>query len=62
VLVVSEELDELFTLCDRIAVIAQGRLSSPQPTDLLSVEEVGVLMGGAAADAGRAQAGAAAHA
>jgi simple sugar transport system ATP-binding protein len=62
VLVVSEELDELFTLCDRIAVIAQGRLSSPRPTDLLSVEEVGVLMGGAASDAGLQQTGAAAHA
>ena len=27
VLVVSEELDELFEICDRVAVIAQGRLS-----------------------------------
>ena len=27
VLVVSEELDELFEICDRLAVIAQGRLS-----------------------------------
>ena len=29
-LVVSEELDELFEICDRIAVIAQGRLSPAQ--------------------------------
>ncbi|MEJ0038369.1 MAG: ABC transporter ATP-binding protein [Gammaproteobacteria bacterium] len=43
-LVVSEELDELFTLCDRIAVIAQGRLSPPQPTSSLTVEQVGLLM------------------
>ena len=27
VLVISEELDELFEICDRLAVIAQGRLS-----------------------------------
>ncbi len=32
VLVVSEELDELFEICDRIAVIARGRLSAPKPT------------------------------
>jgi general nucleoside transport system ATP-binding protein len=60
VLVVSEELDELFTLCDRIAVLAQGRLSQPQPTATLTVEQVGVLMGGVQGDV--ADAGAAAHA
>jgi len=62
VLVVSEELEELFTLCDRIAVIAQGRLSVLQPTETLSVEQVGVLMGGATSDAGSVPAGVAAHA
>src|SRR5262249_47535081 len=31
VLVVSEELDELFMICDRLAVIAQGRLSPAVP-------------------------------
>ena len=31
VLVVSEELDELFEICDRLAVIAQGRLSPARP-------------------------------
>ena len=45
-LVISEELDELFTLCDRIAVLAQGRLAPPQPTASLSVERVGVMMAG----------------
>ena len=30
VLVVSEELDELFEICDRLAVIARGRLSPPR--------------------------------
>ena len=57
VLVVSEELDELFTLCDRIAVLAQGRLSEPQPTSTLTVERVGVLMGGVPANASPASAG-----
>ena len=31
VLVISEELDELFEMCDRIAVICRGRLSPAQP-------------------------------
>jgi ABC-type uncharacterized transport system ATPase subunit len=62
VLVVSEELDELFTLCDRIAVIAQGRLSAPQATGSLSVEQVGVLMAGARSVAAAVEVGVGAHA
>lgn len=60
VLVVSEELDELFAICDRIAVIAGGRLSPAKPVAETDVEEIGLLMGGAqavrpvAADAGGA--------
>jgi len=46
VLVVSEELDELFMICDRIAVIAQGRLSPALPTAQTSVEQVGAWMSG----------------
>jgi simple sugar transport system ATP-binding protein len=47
VLVVSEELDELFEICDRIAVLAQGRLSPAQPRAELTIDAVGVLMAGA---------------
>jgi simple sugar transport system ATP-binding protein len=46
VLVVSEELDELFMICDRLAVIAQGRLSPAVPTAQTSVEQVGAWMSG----------------
>jgi simple sugar transport system ATP-binding protein len=46
VLVVSEELDELFEICDRIAVIAAGRLSPAVPTRDTSVEEIGRWMSG----------------
>ena len=46
VLVVSEELDELFMICDRIAVIAQGRLSPAGPAAQTSVEQVGSWMSG----------------
>ncbi len=47
-LVVSEELDELFTICDRIAVLNAGRLSAPQPRADLSIESVGLQMTAAA--------------
>ena len=46
ILVVSEELDELFEICDRIAVIANGRLSPVKPVAETSVEEIGVWMSG----------------
>lgn len=45
-LVVSEELEELFTICDRIAVLARGRLSPSYRCSELTSESVGVLMGG----------------
>jgi general nucleoside transport system ATP-binding protein len=48
VLVISEELDELFAICDRIAVLTAGRLSAVQPRSALTVEAVGLLMAGAA--------------
>jgi simple sugar transport system ATP-binding protein len=53
-LVISEELDELFTLCDRIAVLAAGTLSAAQSRSSLSVEAVGLLMTGAAPGAAHA--------
>jgi simple sugar transport system ATP-binding protein len=49
VLVVSEELDELFEICDRVAVIAQGTLSPALPVAQTDAARIGLLMGGAAA-------------
>jgi general nucleoside transport system ATP-binding protein len=46
VLVVSEELDELFEICDRLAVIADGRLSPAKPIHETSAGEIGMLMAG----------------
>ena len=46
VLVVSEELDELFELSDRLQVIAQGRLSPPVPVGEATVEMIGEWMSG----------------
>jgi simple sugar transport system ATP-binding protein len=46
VLVVSEELDELFELSDRLHVIAGGRLSPSLPRGEATVEKVGIWMSG----------------
>jgi len=46
VLVVSEELEELFEISDRIAVVAQGRLSPGQPKQDTNEEQIGLLMAG----------------
>ncbi len=45
-LVVSEELDELFEISDRLLVIAGGRLSPSVPLAEAPVEQVGVWMSG----------------
>ena len=54
VLVISEELDELFGICDRLAVIAAGRLSPARPRADLTVAAVGELMTGGAHEAAHA--------
>jgi general nucleoside transport system ATP-binding protein len=46
VLVVSEDLEELFEICDRIAVLCAGRLSPARRAAETTVEEVGLWMAG----------------
>jgi simple sugar transport system ATP-binding protein len=46
VLVVSEDLEELFEIADRISVLAQGRLSPARPTAELDAEKIGLAMAG----------------
>ncbi|QVN23252.1 ABC transporter ATP-binding protein [Burkholderia pyrrocinia] len=46
VLVISEELDELFEICDRIAVLSRGKLSPVRKKDDTSPEEIGRWMAG----------------
>jgi simple sugar transport system ATP-binding protein len=46
VLVVSEELDELFELSDRLHVIARGKLSPSVPIAEASVARIGEWMSG----------------
>ena len=45
-LVVSEELDELFEISDRLLVIAQGRISPSVPVRDATVEMIGEWMSG----------------
>ncbi len=46
VLLISEDLDELFSLSDRIGVLFRGRLLGLYPREQLSRELVGLMMGG----------------
>ncbi len=56
VMVISQDLDELMELSTLFAVISEGRLSFPIPTRDITIEQIGVMMGGGSA------AGEAAHA
>jgi len=47
VLVISQDLDEIFAICDRVAVISEGRLSDSRDIKSVTVDEIGLLMGGA---------------
>jgi general nucleoside transport system ATP-binding protein len=58
VLVVSEELDELFEISDTMVVMAQGRLSPPLAPRELTTEQIGQWMGGAWPRAGDTTGGA----
>ncbi len=46
VLVVSEELDELFEISDRLMVMAQGRISPSIPAAQATVTQIGIWMSG----------------
>jgi len=48
VLLISEDLDEIFSLSDRIAVMYGGRIVADIPVEEASVERVGLYMAGAA--------------
>ncbi|MBX5090055.1 ABC transporter ATP-binding protein [Rhizobium lentis] len=46
VVVISQDLDEIFEVATDIAVISEGRLSRPFPASELTREKIGLLMGG----------------
>ena len=49
IVVISEEIDELFEICDRLQVLHKGHLSPSQDVAATSVEQIGTYMIGAAA-------------
>ena len=47
VICISQDLDELMEIADNFAALNEGRLSAPRPTKGLTVDEIGLMMGGA---------------
>lgn len=56
VVVISQDLDELMEISDRFAALNDGRLSEPAQTGSLSIERIGLMMGGASGAAGSEEA------
>ena len=46
VLLISEDLEELFLLSDRIAVMYEGRIMATLPIEEATVSRIGLLMAG----------------
>jgi simple sugar transport system ATP-binding protein len=57
VLIVSSDLDEVFALGDRVAVMFQGRMEGPFESDLYTREQVGLMMAGSSVEAAPAKGG-----
>jgi simple sugar transport system ATP-binding protein len=51
ILLISEELDEITSLSDRIAVIYEGKIMGIVPAEGASVDDIGLMMAGTPADA-----------
>ena len=47
VVVISQDLDELLEVADRFAALNEGRLTATRPVKGLTVDEIGLMMGGA---------------
>jgi simple sugar transport system ATP-binding protein len=47
VVIISQDLDELLEIADDFAALNEGRLTPTRPVEGLSIEEIGLMMGGA---------------
>ena len=47
IIVISQDLDELLEVADRFAALNEGRMTAPRSTFGLSIEEIGLMLGGA---------------
>jgi simple sugar transport system ATP-binding protein len=50
---ISQDLDELLAISDSLAVINEGRLSPKRAVGDISIDEIGLLMGGVHGEADR---------
>jgi len=53
ILLISEDLEEIFALSDRLAAISKGRISTPSKRGQRSIREIGELMAGHGMEAAR---------
>ncbi|MEM6275885.1 MAG: ABC transporter ATP-binding protein [Pseudomonadota bacterium] len=51
ILVISQDLDELFEIADRFAALNEGRLSAARPMAELTMDEIGLMLGGVQGEA-----------
>ena len=47
IVVISQDLDEVMEIADSFAALNEGRLTAPRPTEGLTIDEIGLMMGGA---------------
>ena len=46
IVLISEDLDELLALSDRVAVLHRGRLSQAMATEAVTIRQLGLMMAG----------------
>jgi ABC-type uncharacterized transport system ATPase subunit len=46
VIVISQDLDELMEIADNFAALNEGRMSDPRPAKGLTIDEIGLMLGG----------------
>ena len=51
VLLISEDLEEILSLADRVAVMYEGRIVADMPAEKADRENIGLLMGGSQLEA-----------
>ncbi len=47
IVIISQDLDELMEIADRFAALNEGRLTAPRQTQGLTIDQIGLMMGGA---------------
>jgi simple sugar transport system ATP-binding protein len=53
ILMISEDLDEIFNLADRIVVLYEGRIMETVPSKEADIQKIGLLMAGVSHEGGK---------